>query len=296
MDVNISGQDLEALKRAATFLGIEVDDLLHFRRERIDPPPCRHSPYVFDQVIETGGYHHGQSNDASPLLFSPTEHYQQYRGMRAPPVPTLVADLSQSSMSGTETASSQSQGFDLVLLNPHSAQYACDQDYHGQAIDMGWTPSGSEIYNFAGLTGEDSWAHITSAGSNSDADDESASSREEGKGAEQTEQALLVPPATPHRQSTSTSSSSSRSRKRPYHFIAPRPKSVKMTGGSISSSPPVARKKRSPYLDPKKKSDTNLTRLMNACVVCKMQRNRVRKPLQNFRVKFTDCCSASLIQ
>lgn len=279
-------QQLLVLQQAAGYLNISVDELLQLQRAAPHsdqalslgasgsrPNYARNESFGDDRQVssffvhENGGMllqsgHTGnvtsQQQDVNQLAMAELSSFTT----RQP-----IFDENPSSPGGSRGFGAAPQE-EVILLNPEieNAWYACNMDY--QMIDFGEI-SGSDPISSSGT---DSFVHIAVPVHDSDAESESTArdgdvdmSSEDDAG----EAPSLLLPAD--RRSTSSLAS------RQYRLIAPRPGPAQSVSGS--SGPTVTshrvRKKRAPY-SAAQRIDTSLTRSVNACVRCRIQRNRVR--------------------
>ena len=276
--MEFSGQELEDLQRAAGLLGLTVDELVRLRR-RPFPSPGMPVP-VRDLPHQTAG--------SSAFYQAPPPPHQSY-----------VVDFSQAGgqgfvgladpwMSSQESLLpgishprpllAQSVNTEVILLNPQTAWYDCNMDFADFAgVLSRETPSANAGSSSESLDLEQgSFVHVPAVAAESDAESESTAREEaddvtmEDAGADWS--VVLAPGASA---ASSGGSASPDPKKRRYQSIAPRPGSTTSSPSSkASSTSHKVRKRRSPYQQ-SSKDDTNLTRQLNACVRCRMQRNRV---------------------
>ena len=277
----LSAPDLLVIQQAAGLLGRTVDELLH----PVSGPRERHRL---------------EQNNAGPsatqLLYTPTEPE-----LPLTPVPwreTVGAEeLSFASDTRLEAsqdpgllAPEQNDGSRVILLNPHTAQYACNLDYMNYEMSSVYARdiSSLDIFNYSDANDQD-FVQITPPGTGSDADSESSADIA-GKqyDATGTEYSFISPPSGPDKFDVKARARSPLSM-RSYSVIASnpsrKPSSEYFSVRSLTSQ--KIRKKRARYQNAKR-DETNLTRSINSCVRCKMQRNRVWM-LPNHREYILSC-------
>jgi hypothetical protein len=154
--------------------------------------------------------------------------------------------------------------------------FECNSDFE---FLLNSSSPGTDSFDFvAGGSEASSFYHVAPREADSDADSEFTASKEQDEDPIKNEQGPDWDVVT--RSSASTSPVRLRGNvvSRRYKNIAPQPSGPLSAarGSSISSeNSNKIRKKRSPLLSTWR-SDTKLTRQINACVRCRMQRNRVR--------------------
>lgn len=276
-------EQLLVLQRAAGILNLSVDELLQLQRgpssstltlgggSSSSTHHGLNNVYVDNQQFasfpvngsEDVFWDHGHSLNIDPL-HQDVSHF-------AADFPSFTAQRPflerHSSSGGVSHVLQHTPNEHVVLLNPEieNAWYACNKDYEWMDFDE---ISGSDRNNSSGTDG---FVHLTPQSPGSDAESESTTRDDDVDmdSADEIDRSLSVTTPADARSGSSLGS-------RQYKLIAPRPGTVK----SLSSGPtPVAlgyrvRKKRAPYSQPHR-ADTNLTRALNACVRCRIQRNRV---------------------
>ena len=277
--MDFSGQELEHLQRAAGLLGLTVDELIqHGRRpppSPATPVPARHHQH---HITSPGAFYQAFSPRQSQVIdFSPPGGLgdQGLLGVDSPWRTSPAAPAA--SFSHLPAVPQQSLSTEVILLNPQTAWYDCNMDFTDFVGDLSDGTSSADPGSSSdslGL-GQGSFVHVTPA-ADSDADSESTA-REEGDDVVMGDSGAdwnVVSPPSVSSASTGTSVAGG-SRKQRFKSIAPRPGStVSSLSSRASSSSHKVRKRRSPY-EQSSKDDTNLTRQLNACVRCRMQRNRV---------------------
>lgn len=281
MDVPQDTTQLLVLQQAAGFLNLSVDELLQLRRAPSNsestgtlgitgrrPHNFRNDSFTDHDIPGAfpiygdglWGYNHSSNGDINSQ--GDVSYYS----------PGGVPSFARSSFSSSEVVSTGfgPHGHETIeLLNPESSQhlqhaeFECnmDMDYHMVHFD---DISGSDQNNSSGTDG---FVQLTPNSNDSDAESESTA-RDEDMDSGDDDKELSVPRTTDKRSSSSLGS-------RQYKLIAPRPGAIK-TESSLrpGMSGLKARKKRAPY-SAARRNDTNLTRSLNACVRCRIQRNRV---------------------
>jgi hypothetical protein len=282
-------EQLLVLQQAAGILDLSVDELLQLRRGlqlRIGPSNStltlggsgsrpdysRNDSYRDDQQLSVFSVHedegifwdHSQNGNANYQQQDAT----QFSMAEFPSFPAHRPIFnSHSSSEGASHASGSVPQEEVILLNPEieNAWYACNMDY--QMIEFGEI-SGSDRNNSSGTDG---FIQLTPHSHNSDAESESTARDDDADMSSGDERDRTLSASTPADKRSSSSLAS-----RQYKLIAPRPGTVKSL--SDGSSPGLSgrriRKKRAPYTA-SNRIDTNLTRSLNACVRCRIQRNRV---------------------
>lgn len=279
-------QRLLVIQQAAGYLNLSVDELLQQQRA---PPPSE-SSLTLGASGSRPNYAQNDSLDDDGQLNTFVAHgndatfWQSDHGGNADYGTSQQQDGNQLLMMDLPSFGPEQPIFDghppphaflaapqedVILLNPEieNAWYACNMDY--QVIKLG-DISGSDRNNSSGTDG---FVKLAPHSHGSDGDSEStardgdvdmSSGDDDGDGA----------PSVP---TPANSQSSSSLGNRQYKLIAPRPGTVKLLpgGSDIGVSVPRVRKKRAPY-SASRRLDTNLTRSLNACVRCRIQRNRVR--------------------
>ena len=269
--MEFSGQELEDLQRAAGLLGCTVDELIQQARR---PAPAMHTP--------SRQHHHIASSRDFYQPSPPSQTQALYFPQQAVQADETFLDLGNhwlnpERQSTFSTADRQGNlntqvNTQVILLNPQTAWYDCNMDFPdilgnlngGALADQG---SSSDSLD------QGSFVHVAPVATDSDADSESTA-REDGDDVVMEDAGTEWSIVSPNRSTSSVEARSPGTNKR-YQSIAPRPGSaVSSLSSRASSSSHKVRKRRSPY-EQSSKDDTNLTRSINACVRCRMQRNRV---------------------
>jgi hypothetical protein len=276
-------EQLLVLQRAAGILNLSVDELLQLQRGRSSSTLTLgvgssrthyggNDGYGDEQhhasLPVTGSddifWDHGQDLSLSPLQQDVNQFAMAEFPSFSPERPTLGRHLSSH---GASHATRHSPHEDVVLLNPEirNAWYACNMDY--DMIEFGEI-SGSDHNNSSGTDG---FIQLPPKSHDSDAESESTARDDDVdmESVDEDDRPLSISTPADRRSGSSLGS-------RQYKLIAPRPGTVKSLsdGSSPGASGHRVRKKRAPY-SPSKRVDTNLTRSLNACVRCRIQRNRV---------------------
>jgi hypothetical protein len=293
MSFSFSEQDLEALQRTAGLLGCSVDQLIALGslaslESGATMPDVNLGDFTTEQghisPVETpqhGDMPDGLTGRRYPIhqqlsdqtVLASAEFYQSFESR-------------QDEISGGQHIEPvQEQDTEVILLNGPTVWYECNMDYVDQVIDFAdmeldfhGAPTIPDQVQSSGGTDDSSYVHVTPLSSGSDGGSVSTVREDAENGSRQSGLEWSLVPSSSGSISAGrlSSSPSPSSRKRRYHLIAPKAGSSRAREPSESSlSPPTKiRKKRSRYAL-SNKLDTNMTRQMNACVRCRMQRNRV---------------------
>jgi hypothetical protein len=263
--MDFSDDQLVALQHAAGLLGRTVDELIQLRLPLATSPspfpPARHLHHHGRHISDSSSDYTAASPDFGSLAPSHT-HTPSHFGYPWPP-PAQPAMNQPAASLGTE----------VILLNPQTAWYDCNADYMDVMDDFSESFSSVGPDDSSSGNDRDSFVKVSEMAVDSDADSESTAREEDtdNMGDLETEWSIIGSPLETARPAGSGRASASR--RLPYQSIAPRPGSLVYGGFGTGAS--KVRKKRSKYQGADKK-DTNLTRQLNACVRCRMQRNRVR--------------------
>lgn len=276
-------EQLLVLQRAAGILNLSVDELLQLQRGRSD------------STLSLGGRsnraHHGRNdthedrqqyasfpaNGSDDILWEHSQNpdispfQQDANQFEMADFPSLNSERptleSPSPSHGISHAAQHTSHENVVLLNPEiqNAWYACNLDY--DMIEFGEI-SGSDRNDSSGTDG---FIQLTPVSHDSDAGSESTTRDDDVDMESADEDDHLLSIATPADRRSSSSLGS-----RQYKLIAPRPGTdqARSHGSSPGASNHRVRKRRAPY-SAAHRFDTNLTRSLNACVRCRIQRNRV---------------------
>jgi len=285
--MSFSSKDLEDIQRVAGLLNLTVDELLQQRRR----PSQVSSPGALDGtfaslVVDSGSPYVSPPHDAihhqhsSPVEWPLDSHSTQYSGsvgldhadMKKPQTQTFGAAHDTSTHVTTQDRGNEK----VILLNPQTSWFDCDAslwDFNNSvAEDLPMDNPRTEAVD----DGDLSFVPITPMQVDSELGSD-CTARDECEEVEMDDVSMdwAIVPSSPGSLSSfqTPASPSNGSVDRRYHLIAP--KGARSGSYSISeSSSHRVRKKRSPYQGAKK-TDTNLTRQVHACVRCRMQRNRV---------------------
>lgn len=273
-------KQLLVLQSAAGILNVSVDELLQLQRVPSPAPLTLGGGSSRSQYVRTNSKEDGQQHGGSPLngsddIFPPHSrnhnfHRQQHHASHFADFPSFTSETQAlerySSQAGSYTTESTSQER-VILLNPEieHAMYACNRDF--QFVEFG-DISGSDQNN---PSGSDGYIQVPLGYIYPDAESESTARDDDVDMLSADEDDRTVPVSTP---ADTWSSSSTGSRQ--YKMLAPRPGAVKSESSGSSPGGVIrrVRKKRAPY-SASRRLDTNLTRSLNACVRCRIQRNRV---------------------
>jgi len=275
--MEFSGRDLEDIQRVAGLLGLTVDELIQKRRRQPSPTPGATS---FAAAT-------APTRDSGPLQAAQQRQEQQQQQQEQSsdndmphdwgtpfPGPLAVpeahrfeaADLAGCSpqtdddLTGgdTPTVVQQTGDTEVILLNPQQAWFDCNHGFgditHEILAGLSSIDVDMDVDSLPGMNDDDVDSYVRVGGSVS-----TPFEREDESMTDAATDWTLV-------------SSSPGSGRRRYEPLASKPGRTSLLRGSSSSS--KIRKKRSTY-QPSMKRETNLTRQLNACVRCKMQRNRV---------------------
>jgi hypothetical protein len=275
---------LLVLQQAAGYLNLSVDELLQLQRGPSNstltlggsgsrPPYVRH-----DSNADVQRYSSFPLQGSDGGVWNDTQHgnvdSQNQQGD-----PHVLADLpyfaTRQLNSDRNTSSHRathsfgmSSAEEVILLNPEieNAWYACNRDYQMIGFE---DISGSDRHYSSGTDG---FVHITPNSHESDAESEATARDDDVEmvSVDDDDQTLSITTPADRRSSSSWDS-------RQYKLLAPKPGTVTSpsTGSSPGASGHKVRKKRAAY-SKSHRLDTSLTRSLNACVRCRIQRNRVR--------------------
>lgn len=280
-----STQDLEHLQRAAGVFGLTVDELIQRGRAPsafsnsvdIEYRQCRDVPGSGspDAVTTYGNDYYIPSEQSLPI-----QHPQHWcEGPYALGQPGFGApQLYQIGWSGLPTAVRESQSTEVILLNPHSAFYACNAEFPNWPNDFEVVASEWNRANRSDMNEDESYVQVTLMQSVSDDGSESMilDKRQDVVSDEIDSEFSLVPASVglcqPDRLVDSISATSSR---RQYALIAPKPGKLSPLKRYSSLEPQTYTIRKRKRYDKSDRDDTNLTRQIHACIRCKLQRNRV---------------------
>ncbi|EAQ84189.1 hypothetical protein CHGG_10593 [Chaetomium globosum CBS 148.51] len=293
--MEFSGKDLEDIQRVAGLLNLTVDELLQQSRlnsSKITAGSVSSSPQPSPQPRPR----HIASQQRSPLFQhqeSPVLSNQHHQPSFDPDLRLELDldldldtfDLGDPNLSGSGSDPSElalpapgppvtkDQGARVVLLNPHTTSYDCDE------AAWGINPPPGHVFAFDDVTMDsdaaDDGSYVPVSDAKVDFDSVSEYTVRE-------DQEYVLEDASADWSLVSASSESPLSKlpmsppmgsiDKRYHRIAPKvPKHSAQTPSESSSH--RVKKKRSPY-EGSKRVDTHLTRQLHACVRCRMQRNR----------------------
>jgi len=280
-------QRLLVLQQAAGFLNLSVDELLQLQRGPSDstltlgasasrPHYARYNSSE-DQRQYTNFSVHG--NDA--IFWDDSQNgsanfqHQNLGHISTGDFPSFNThghDLDRHSYpEAVSDASGTRPEEEVILLNPEieNAWYACNLDY--QMVGYG-DFSGSDPNNSSGTDG---FVQLAAPSQGSDAESESTA-RDDDMDMESADEDSRTMSSVTLADRRSSSSLGSRQ----YKLLAPKPGTSRSPSDVSSPGTPGhrVRKKRAP-LSRTHRIDTNLTRSLNACVRCRIQRNRVCESL-----------------
>src|SRR3569833_2321554 len=240
--MEFSGRDLEDIQRVAGLLGLTVDELIQKRRRQPSPTPGATS---FAAAT-------APTRDSGPLQAAQQRQEQQQQQQEQSSDNDMPHDWD------TPTVVQQTGDTEVILLNPQQAWFDCNHGFgditHEILAGLSSIDVDMDVDSLPGMTADDVGSYVRVGGSVS-----TPVEREDESMTDAATDWTLV-------------SSSPGSGRRRYEPLASKPGRTSLLRGSSSSS--KIRKKRSTY-QPSMKRETNLTRQLNACVRCKMQRNRV---------------------
>jgi len=271
------------LRVVAGAFNLTVDELL----QRVRLPPQSFSPapsndgQYFDVSGDLGSF--GYASDptghhTTHFLEPPVYEHPQPGGFVSPP-------RSQPHQARNTTRPLQ-QVTEIQLLNQNAA-FACDFSFHGIIPGLGEEdlelndrspPPGQSQSSY--VAEDDSFVHLTPPWASSGlASGSIGPEMVKNESHDSASDWQMVSGSHESKSSELLSNSPDSTERIRFPLIAPKdlPVGQKRPSTSQDVSPTKIRKKRSPY-EPSRKVDTNLTRQLNACVRCRMQRNRVSIP------------------